>query len=97
MKRQTLTCALVALALSLPVAAHAASRPDSWITMKAKTALYLADDVGVRHQRRHHQRTRVALRQGAQRAGESEGDGRGAQGRRSDRRQELPAGRAHRE
>ncbi|HET8948267.1 MAG TPA: BON domain-containing protein [Candidatus Polarisedimenticolia bacterium] len=45
MKRQTLTCALVALALSLPVAAHAASRPDSWITMKAKTALYLADDV----------------------------------------------------
>ena len=36
---------LVAFVLSLPVTAHAMSRPDSWITMKAKTALYLADDV----------------------------------------------------
>ena len=46
MKRPPLSYALLAvLALSLPIAAHAASRPDSWITMKAKTALYLADDV----------------------------------------------------
>ena len=36
---------LAVLALSLPIAAEAASRPDSWITMKAKTALYLAEDV----------------------------------------------------
>jgi len=36
---------LAAVALSLPVAAHAATRPDSWITMKAKTALLLADDI----------------------------------------------------
>jgi len=45
MNRQPIKYALLALAVSLPVVAHAASRPDSWITMKAKTALYLADDV----------------------------------------------------
>jgi hyperosmotically inducible protein len=46
MKRQSIRFALLtAVALALPIAAHAASRPDSWITMKAKTALYLADDV----------------------------------------------------
>jgi len=46
MKRQPIKYALLAaLALSLPIAAEAASRPDSWITMKAKTALYLAEDV----------------------------------------------------
>jgi len=36
---------LAAVVLSLPVAAYAGSRPDAWITMKAKTALYLAEDV----------------------------------------------------
>lgn len=36
---------LAALVLSLPASAYAGTRPDSWITMKAKTALYLADDV----------------------------------------------------
>lgn len=36
---------LAAVALSLPIAAQAATRPDSWITMKAKTALLLADDI----------------------------------------------------
>ncbi len=36
---------LAAVALSLPIAAYANSRPDAWITMKAKTALYLAGDV----------------------------------------------------
>jgi hyperosmotically inducible protein len=46
MKRQPIKYSLLAaLALSLPIAAHAASRPDSWITMKAKTALLLAEDV----------------------------------------------------
>jgi hyperosmotically inducible protein len=34
-----------AVILSLPIAVHAGSRPDAWITMKAKTALYLAKDV----------------------------------------------------
>ena len=36
---------LTAVALSLPIAAYAKSRSDAWITMKAKTALYLAEDV----------------------------------------------------
>jgi hyperosmotically inducible protein len=46
MKRPLLSYTLLAaLALSLPMTAQAAFRPDSWITMKAKTALYLADDV----------------------------------------------------
>ena len=36
---------LAAVVLSLPIAAYAASRSDAWITMKAKTALYLAEDV----------------------------------------------------
>ncbi|HEV8703062.1 MAG TPA: BON domain-containing protein [Candidatus Polarisedimenticolia bacterium] len=36
---------LAAVILSLPIAAQAGSRPDAWITMKAKTALYLAKDV----------------------------------------------------
>jgi hyperosmotically inducible protein len=46
MKRPAVRHALLAsLALSLPIAALAASRPDAWITLKAKTALYLADDV----------------------------------------------------
>jgi len=46
MTRQPIKYALLAaLALSLPIAADAASRPDSWITMKAKTALYLSNDV----------------------------------------------------
>lgn len=36
---------LAAVALSLPIVADAASRPDSWITLKAKTALLLADDI----------------------------------------------------
>ena len=36
---------LAAVVLSLPIAAYANSRPDAWITMKAKTALYLAQDV----------------------------------------------------
>jgi len=36
---------LAAVALSLPIAAYAHSRSDAWITMKAKTALYLAEDV----------------------------------------------------
>jgi hyperosmotically inducible periplasmic protein len=35
---------VAALVLSFPLAAHA-SRPDAWITMKAKTALYSAEDV----------------------------------------------------
>src|SRR6185503_956461 len=34
-----------AMMLSLPIMAHAGSRPDAWITMKAKTALYLAGDI----------------------------------------------------
>jgi len=46
MNRQPVKFALLALvALSVPIATHAASRPDSWITLKAKTALLLADDV----------------------------------------------------
>jgi len=46
MNRQPIKFALLAvLALSVPAAAHAATHPDSWITMKAKTALILADDV----------------------------------------------------
>ena len=36
---------VAAAALSLPIAAYARSRPDAWITMKAKTALYVAEDV----------------------------------------------------
>jgi hyperosmotically inducible periplasmic protein len=36
---------LAALVLSYPLSAFAGSRPDAWITMKAKTALYLAKDV----------------------------------------------------
>jgi len=36
---------LAAVGLSLPIAAYAHARSDAWITMKAKTALYLADDV----------------------------------------------------
>ena len=36
---------LTAAALSMPIAAYARSRPDAWITMKAKTALLVADDV----------------------------------------------------
>jgi osmotically-inducible protein OsmY len=36
---------LPAMMLCLPIAAHAGSRPDAWITMKAKTALYLAGDI----------------------------------------------------
>ena len=36
---------LTAAMLSLPIAAYAQSRSDAWITMKAKTALYLAEDV----------------------------------------------------
>jgi len=45
MNRQIMKYALLAtLALSLPVAAQA-SRPDSWITLKAKTALLLAEDI----------------------------------------------------
>jgi hyperosmotically inducible protein len=36
---------LALVILSLPIAAYAHSRSDAWITMKAKTALYLADDV----------------------------------------------------
>jgi len=36
---------LTAAVLSMPIAAYASSRPDAWITMKAKTALYVADDV----------------------------------------------------
>jgi hyperosmotically inducible protein len=36
---------LAAVVLALPIAANAHSRSDAWITMKAKTALYLADDV----------------------------------------------------
>ena len=34
-----------AIILSLPIALHAGSPSDAWITMKAKTALYLAKDV----------------------------------------------------
>ena len=36
---------LAAVVLCLPIAADAHTRSDAWITMKAKTALYLADDV----------------------------------------------------
>jgi len=36
---------LAALVLSAPIAAYASSRSDASITMKAKTALYLAEDV----------------------------------------------------
>lgn len=36
---------LTAVGLSLPIATFARSHSDAWITMKAKTALYLADDV----------------------------------------------------
>jgi hyperosmotically inducible protein len=36
---------LGAVVLSLPIAAYATTRSDAWITMKAKTALYLAGDV----------------------------------------------------
>lgn len=36
---------IAAVALSLPGVLHAGSRPDAWITMKAKTALYLSKDV----------------------------------------------------
>ena len=36
---------LATLVLSFPLSAFAGSRPDAWITMKAKTALYLAKDV----------------------------------------------------
>jgi len=36
---------LAAVVLSLPITVYANSRPDAWITMKAKTALYLAEDV----------------------------------------------------
>jgi osmotically-inducible protein OsmY len=36
---------IAAVALSLPGVVQAASRPDAWITMKAKTALYLSKDV----------------------------------------------------
>jgi len=44
--RKKLKHALIAaVALSLPGVVHAGSRPDAWITMKAKTALYLAKDV----------------------------------------------------
>jgi len=39
------TALLVAVGLSFPITAQAGSRPDAWITMKAKTALYLAGDV----------------------------------------------------
>jgi len=50
MNRQHIKYALLAaVALSLPVAVHAASRPDSWITLKAKTALLLADDIPATH------------------------------------------------
>jgi len=45
MKRPIPYVLIAALALSLPIAADAASRPDSWITLKAKTALYLDGDV----------------------------------------------------
>ena len=45
MKRPIQYTLIAALALSLPIAADAASRPDTWITMKAKTALYLDGDV----------------------------------------------------
>ncbi len=45
-KRLWLKHALAAAAvLSLPIAAYAHARSDAWITMKAKTALYLAEDV----------------------------------------------------
>jgi hyperosmotically inducible protein len=44
--RKELKHALIAaVALSLPGVVHAGPRPDAWITMKAKTALYLAKDV----------------------------------------------------
>ena len=33
------------IALALPIATFASSRPDAWVTMKAKTALYLAQDI----------------------------------------------------
>jgi hyperosmotically inducible protein len=36
---------LTAAVMSLPIAAQANTRPDAWITLKAKTALYIADDV----------------------------------------------------
>jgi hyperosmotically inducible protein len=36
---------LAAAVVSLPIAAYARARSDAWITMKAKTALYLAGDV----------------------------------------------------
>ncbi len=36
---------LAAMVLSLPIAAYAHSKSDAWITMKAKTALYLANDI----------------------------------------------------
>ena len=39
---------LTAVGLSLPIAAFARSHSDAWITMKAKTALYLADNVSAR-------------------------------------------------
>lgn len=47
MRRQSLlkSVLLAAAVLSLPIAAYASSRSDAWITMKAKTALYLAEDV----------------------------------------------------
>jgi len=46
MNRRLMKYALpAALALSLAAPAAAASRPDSWITLKAKTALLLAEDV----------------------------------------------------
>ncbi|MGH9869540.1 MAG: BON domain-containing protein [Candidatus Polarisedimenticolia bacterium] len=45
-KKRLLTYALfAAAALFLPAAAFGHSRPDAWITMKSKTALYLAQDV----------------------------------------------------
>lgn len=45
-KQLWLKYALVtAVFLSLTIAARAESRPDGWITMKAKMALYVADDV----------------------------------------------------
>lgn len=43
-RRPRVVLLIVALALSLPLTTFAA-RPDAWITMKAKSALYLAPDV----------------------------------------------------
>ena len=45
MRKELKHALIAAVALSLPGAVDAGPRPDAWITMKAKTALYLAKNV----------------------------------------------------